>query len=159
MESGLEEGQPEIKEALKILWNSWMPSKVKIFGWRLLKERLAAKYQLIKRHIIEDNDMSLCVFGCGQREDSKHLFLNCQFLRMVWVIIMAWIGIEPVTGTDCCNHFLQVMESLKKCCSVRRAAGLWMDTCWCVWKERNDITFNNVVGDIDEIVHSVKMHT
>lgn len=128
----VEEGQLEIKEALKIMWNAWMPSKVKIFGWRLLKDRLATKDQLQKWIIIENPDLTLCVFGCGNFEDSRHLFLNCQIVRRVWEKLMAWLGLEEVTCISCCNHFMQVVELMRKWCSLRRAAIVWMATCWCI---------------------------
>ncbi|XP_058758618.1 uncharacterized protein LOC131631863 [Vicia villosa] len=122
-------------------------------------DRLATRDQLMKRNIIANIDMSLCVFGYGFAENSNHLFLNYAFLARVWKKIMEWLGIDVPLGTGFCDHFLQVMNALRKSCSLRRAAGIWMATCWCIWKQRNDIIFNNVVGDVDEIVHSVKMFT
>ncbi|XP_058756741.1 uncharacterized protein LOC131629955 [Vicia villosa] len=151
--------QPVVRDAIKVLWKGWMPSKVKIFGWRLLMDRLATREQLMKRNIITNTDLSLCVFGCDSAENSLHLFLNCAFLAGVWKKIMEWLGIDAPLRTDCCDHFLQVMNALRNYCSPRRVAGIWMATCWCIWKQRNDIIFNNVVGDVDEIVHNVKMFT
>ncbi|XP_058763359.1 uncharacterized protein LOC131636778 [Vicia villosa] len=154
-----EEGQPDVKVALNVLWQSWLSSKVKIFGWRLLKDRLATKQQLIKRGIIEPNDESLCVFGYGQLEDSIHLFLNCPFVRKVWEKILVWLGINVVTDTDCPGHFMQLMENMRSSCSIRRAAVFWMALCWSVWNQRNNIIFSSAVGDIEEIVHGVKMYS
>ncbi|XP_058748652.1 uncharacterized protein LOC131621635 [Vicia villosa] len=62
------------KEMLKVIWKSWMPSKVQVFGWRLMKERLATRDQLVKRGIIVTDEESLCVFGCLQLEDTNHVF-------------------------------------------------------------------------------------
>ncbi|XP_058764618.1 uncharacterized protein LOC131638082 [Vicia villosa] len=151
--------QLDVKEALKVLWQSWMPLKVKIFGWRLLKDRLATKEQLIRRGIIEPNDERLCVFGCGLLEDSKYLFLNCPIIRRVWRKILDWLGLHDITGADCIGHFMHMMEIMRSYCSLRRAVVFWMASCWSIWKQRNDIPFNNAVGDIEEIVHSIKMYS
>ncbi|XP_058764094.1 uncharacterized protein LOC131637520 [Vicia villosa] len=60
------EVQACVKDALKVLWHSWMPSKVKIFVWRLLQDKLATREQLVKRGILENDDRCFCVFGCSQ---------------------------------------------------------------------------------------------
>lgn len=137
--------------------NSWMPSKVKIFGWRLLKDKLATRVQLVKRCILGNSDKSLCAFSCMQVEDSHHLFLNCELLRGVCEKILAWIGIEPLVGSNCCNQFTDMVKIMRKHCSPRRAAVIWLGICRCIWKQRNIIIFYNGVGDTEEIVHNAKM--
>ncbi|XP_058727177.1 uncharacterized protein LOC131598612 [Vicia villosa] len=156
-ESLVDEDSCIIKEALHVVWNSWMPSKVKIFAWRLLKDRLATRVQLVKRNILEDNNTSHCAFGCLIQEDTNHLFLNCIIAKGVWLKICAWLGITQSGEHQCCNHFLQMVEILKRKCSTRRVGVVWAATCWSIWKHRNDKIFNNGVSDIDEIVHKVKM--
>ncbi|XP_058726751.1 uncharacterized protein LOC131598139 [Vicia villosa] len=144
-------------EAAQILWELRMPSKVKIFGWRLIQDRLATKSQLIKRGILEQNDAACCVFGCSQIEDIQHLFINCAVLRRLWGSIYDWLGIAYPVGSDCISNFLHMLNSLRFKCSRKRVGCIWMATCWLIWKQRNDIIFNNVVADMDEILHSVKM--
>ncbi|XP_058733164.1 uncharacterized protein LOC131604757 [Vicia villosa] len=148
---------PLCLEAINILWKLWMPSKVKIFGWRLFQDRLALKAQLIKRGIMVPKEVNFCVFGCSQMEDIQHLFLNCEFVISLWKSIYVWLDIEPLLATDCISHFLHLLDSLRRRCSRKRVGCIWMATCWRIWKQRNDIIFNNAVADLDEIVHSVKM--
>lgn len=62
--SNVMELQADVSDALKVLWQSWMPLKVKIFGWRLLQDRLATRDQLVKRGILENDNGRFCVFGC-----------------------------------------------------------------------------------------------
>ncbi|XP_058783739.1 uncharacterized protein LOC131658465 [Vicia villosa] len=148
-----------VKVALKVLWHSWMPSKVKIFGWRLLQDRLATREQLVKRGILENDERCFCVFGCSQEGDIRHLFLDCDVARRVWEKVANWLGLDQGYAGDCCSYLKQMVERMSKLCSVRRAAVIWMCTSWCIWKQRNDVIFENGVRDIDEIFHNVQMYS
>lgn len=48
-DSTVEVDAPNNKEALNVVWNSWMPSKVKSFAWRLINNRHATRSQLVNR--------------------------------------------------------------------------------------------------------------
>ncbi|XP_058777034.1 uncharacterized protein LOC131651385 [Vicia villosa] len=151
-----EKVDPSHKEALKHVWRSWLPSKVKIFGWRLLKDRLATRAQLVKRGILEYNAAGFCAFGCLQIEDTAHLFINCETSRRVWENIAIWLGIEPLGGDDCCSHFLVFLVRLRNKGSLRRIVGIWMGICWSIWQQRNTIIFMDGVRDCEEILYNAK---
>ena len=51
---------------------------VVLFAWRLFRDRLPTKDNLIRRGVIAFVD-SLCVGGCGSLETAPHLFLHCNF--------------------------------------------------------------------------------
>ncbi|XP_058775083.1 uncharacterized protein LOC131649336 [Vicia villosa] len=147
------------RQANKVIWKARMPSKVKIFSWRLLKDRLPTRLQLLKRDIIVDNEECLCVFGCPIKEDAKHLFLRCDKLRRVWEKIQSWLEITVTGGDDCRSNYMNWFEALHQKIPARRAGVFWAVVCWCIWKQRNDMVFNNAVEDVEEIVHNVKMHS
>ena len=67
-----------IEVSPKVLWHKDIPLKVVLFAWRLFRDRLPTKDNLIRRRIIGHGD-SLCVGGCGLMGTSPHLFLHCQF--------------------------------------------------------------------------------
>lgn len=63
-----------ILEPLELMWEAKVPSKIKVFTWRLLINRLSTRDQLIIRDIIQDNEENMCsVFG-EYSEDVFHLF-------------------------------------------------------------------------------------
>jgi hypothetical protein len=64
--------------AHNLIWHPQVPSKVSILAWRLLRDRLPTKINLLNRGIITDADTS-CVLGCGHNESVDHLFLHCHF--------------------------------------------------------------------------------
>ncbi|XP_058727077.1 uncharacterized protein LOC131598499 [Vicia villosa] len=147
------------KTVWSLVWRSWIPSKVKIFAWRLFKDRLATKEQLAKRGIIELNDNVGCGFGCNSLENSQHLFLFCQIAAGVWGAVYQWLGLHHQSQIVCYMDFLHMVGVLKRNCEKRRASVLWITVCWCIWTHRNNVIFNNGVIDIAEIVQSVKTHS
>ncbi|XP_058751883.1 uncharacterized protein LOC131624988 [Vicia villosa] len=153
------------RQTNKVIWKVRMPSKVKIFAWkvkifawRLLKDRLPTRLQLLRRDIIAGNEECLCVFGCPIKEDANHLFLRCVKLRRVWEKIQILLEIFVTDGDDCSSNYLNWFEALHKKIPARRAGVFWTVVCWCIWKQRNDMVFNNAVEDVEEIVHNIKMH-
>lgn len=55
-----------------------MPLKISLFAWHMMRDKLRTMDNLIKIHILFSNG-HLCVGGCGMLEDTKRLFLSCDF--------------------------------------------------------------------------------
>jgi hypothetical protein len=60
---------------LDLIWHKQAPLKVSIMAWRLLRNRLPTKENLVVRGIIS-HDNQLCVTGCGGIKTAHHLFLS-----------------------------------------------------------------------------------
>jgi len=58
------------------VWHKQVPLKVFICVWRLLRNRLPTKDNLVRREIISQ-EAHYCVSGCGKVESAQHLFLHC----------------------------------------------------------------------------------
>jgi hypothetical protein len=58
------------------IWHKQVSLKVSIFAWRLLRDRLPTKANLVTRGIIT-KEANFCVSGCGAVESAQHLFLSC----------------------------------------------------------------------------------
>jgi hypothetical protein len=79
----VEEVCPNTAGALKKLWENDLPSKVTIFSWRLLLDKLPTCETLQHRGIIT-NPLDLgCVFCLSPLEDASHIFLRCNFVQQV----------------------------------------------------------------------------
>ncbi|KAK2419896.1 hypothetical protein QL285_030707 [Trifolium repens] len=61
-----------------LIWHQQIPLKVSIFAWRLLRDRLPTKANLVARGIIS-LDAHSCVSSCSDIESAHHLFLTCSF--------------------------------------------------------------------------------
>lgn len=81
----------------KNLWNLDIPSKIKIFGWRVLQGAIPCKGILANRHIDNSSSCPACHDGC---EDIKHLLFTCTRGRDIWQRLGIWHKIERVLGTD-----------------------------------------------------------
>ncbi|GAU22937.1 hypothetical protein TSUD_326630 [Trifolium subterraneum] len=80
--------------ASDLIWHKHVPLKVSVLAWRLLRNRLPTKDNLVERHIIPLDDR-FCVNGCGQPETANHLFLLCLVFAPLWTMVWSWLGIAP----------------------------------------------------------------
>jgi hypothetical protein len=118
-----------------------VPLKVSVMTWRLLRNRLPTKYNLVRRHIIS-SDASLCVTGCGGVETAHHLFLSCPVFASLWSLVRSWIGISSADPLVLHDHFLQFTNSAggSRVCRLFIQL-LWLYCIWVVWHERNNRIF------------------
>jgi hypothetical protein len=146
-----------ILAALKKLWKIDVPSKVLVFGWRFILDRLPTRLALNHRGIIlNPNDMS-CAFCSLNTEDIGHLFFSCQYSIGIWNAISNWIGKVIPTGVDYCTHFLLFGDLVRlKKGSGRVSRLIWLATTWSIWKLRNDVIFNGVTPDASNLVNNIK---
>ena len=83
-----------------IIWKLKIPPRVAVFCWRLLKNRLPTKDNLLRRNItIQDQNCPLC--GNAQ-EDVGHLFFNCNLTKCLWCLV------PLVSDEQCCFMFVRV---------------------------------------------------
>jgi hypothetical protein len=87
-----EEDDVEVEWA-KEVWNPIIPAKMSILVWCLFHERLPTKDNL-RRRGIQLNSSTLCVGGCGSKENTNHLFFNSPMLSIVWKATVKWLGIS-----------------------------------------------------------------
>lgn len=78
----------EEKGVFANLWKSPAPSKVVVFTWRTLLNRIPRISNLVLRHAIGPKVSHLCPL-CGKVEESTtHLFLHCDLASLVWLKLM-----------------------------------------------------------------------
>ncbi|KAK2373612.1 hypothetical protein QL285_074640 [Trifolium repens] len=84
--------------------------KVSILAWRLLRDRLPTKANLVSRGILAP-DLHDCVTGCGGIETARHLFLSCSTFGSLWAQVRSWIGFSAVDAFSLSDHFVQFTYS------------------------------------------------
>jgi len=89
-----------------LIWHRNVPLKVSILAWRLLRNRLPTKTNLVARGMI-GTDAQLCVSGCGEVETAHHLFVSCPIFRELWSLVRAWIGVCGADLPYVPDHFHQ----------------------------------------------------
>ncbi|XP_024636253.1 uncharacterized protein [Medicago truncatula] len=139
------------------VWHKCVPSKVSVFAWRLLQDRVATRANLVRRRVLQAVD-NLCVGGCGYPETADHLFIQCTSFGQVWYLVCQWLGIPCVFQGSVKRHFLQFSQMA----GMTRPSHdfmkvIWLACVWAIWKERNNCVFNLLVTNPINIFERVKL--
>jgi hypothetical protein len=94
-----------------LVWHKQGPPKVSILAWRLLRDRLPTKTNLLRRGIIQPVTIR-CVAGCEFDESAPHLFLHCDIFGSLWQHIRTWIDVSGVEPYNIHDHFIQFTNSI-----------------------------------------------
>jgi len=142
-----------------LIWHAQVPLKVSILAWRLIRDRLSIKNNLLNRGIISVAD-TYCSAGCGQLESANRLFIHYDTFGLIWQHVRFWIGVAGVDHHSLRAHFVQFTNHL----GDRRAHRsflrlLWLMCVWIVWNERNNRVFNNSHTPNMELIYKVKFHS
>ncbi|GAU38905.1 hypothetical protein TSUD_119710 [Trifolium subterraneum] len=145
------------KRIFSFIWKSPAPSKVTVFIWQLLHNRIPTKDNLFLRGVIQQGTGCNCVW-CGEvLESATHLFLHCRVMIGVWYEIFKWLGVVLVMPPnlfyllDCVN----VVTSSKK--ARNGFLLIWNTAIWSIWRMRNNIIFNGITKEPWELVEEVKV--
>jgi hypothetical protein len=119
--------ESNLLDAIKKLWKTDIQSKVNVFGWRLLLNRLPTRAALNRRDIlVNSHNNLLCVFCFLNVDNTTHLIFSCQFNKGVWNGVFKWIRKNFPTGVELWNHFMlfdELLNSRKSCI---------LFSCWCL---------------------------
>jgi hypothetical protein len=145
--------------ASDLIWHKQVPLKVSVLAWRLLRNRLPTKDNLVTRNIIP-NDVRFCVNGCGELETANHLFLLCPVFAPLWTLTASWIGIAPACSELVHDHFTQFVASLGGSRARRSFLQLvWLCCISVMWRERNNRVFKATGATIQQLLDKVKLFT
>jgi len=132
--------------------------KVFIFVWRLIRDRLPTKANLVRRGMLHA-ELAECGASCGHDESTSHLFLHCDSFGPLWGHIRSWVGASGVKTNDICEHFFLFIHYTGY--SRMRKSFLqlvWLLCVWVVWNECNYIIFNNTQTTIEQLLDKIKFH-
>jgi len=153
------EAEPPEVTTGDLIWHKQVLLKASIFAWRLLRDRLPTKNNLLRRGVV-DAEAVMCVTGCGLEESAPHLFIHCPIFGTLWQHIRSWIGMSGVDPLTIDDHFTQFIHSSGHSKARRFFLQLiWLLCVWLVWNERNNILYNNIQANIDQLVEKVKFNS
>ncbi|GKU89268.1 hypothetical protein SLEP1_g3431 [Rubroshorea leprosula] len=84
----------------RVLWGKYVPSKLSIFGWRLLLNRLATKDNLCRRGVVVPGGNVCCEFCHEGVEHLQHIFCECKAVWLVWRKVLGWWGVQSPLPKD-----------------------------------------------------------
>jgi len=95
----------EEKQVFKNMWKSAAPSKVVVFGWRMLLNRIPTRDNLELRNVLSSEGSSLCVMCNLKVESALHLFVHCDVACSVWLKLMSWLNCWFLTPPNFFVHW------------------------------------------------------
>ena len=146
-ESVLGEGQDG---GYKELWKLRVPSKVAIFAWRLLKDRLPTRGNLKKKRV--ELQEYLCPFCRSAEESASHLFFQCSKIIPLWWEAASWVNLAGVFPHQPRHHFIQHFYGVYDGVHAHRWQSWWLALTYTIWKHRNSIIFSNAVFNAHNIM-------
>jgi len=141
------------------IWHNNILSKVSLFVWRLLRNRLSTKDNLVRWRVLHQDDVA-CVSGCRNSETATDLFLGCPIFSSLWSHVWHWLGISSVFSSELRQHYVQVtkMAGLPRFTHSFFTI-IWFASIWVIWKERNHRVFQNMVSNSSTTIEKVKLNS
>jgi hypothetical protein len=122
------------------VWRSYAPSKVKFFGWLMVRSRIQCRANLLRKGIIHLAD-SGCPICPASTETAGHIFFGCPFAQNFW----SAIGVAPDPALDASAAGTCVLPAAAR---PRTASTLCLLCVWHLWKYRNDVVFNGLTPSL-----------
>lgn len=111
------------------LWKSKFTSKVKVFGWLMLMDRLNTKFLLDHKHCAPPNCDLYCMLRQQQcTETMLHLFFLCPFSTVCWNSL----GISWDTNLNLDNMLVAAKANYSGYCFFEK----FLLAAWNIWKQR-----------------------
>lgn len=137
----------------KVLWKLKVPTKVRIFFWLLLWDRLMTREILLIRGCSIANACVLC--NGGTLETRDHLFKGCTYSNSFWTRLLAQFNLPRPMEESVELAWFDNQESLDAQARVRWDL-VWVAGTWALWKERNRWIFNETAKTVPVINNAVE---
>lgn len=89
------------------LWSATVPSKVTVFSWKVVLDRVQTRLQFRKRKLLRHFDDISCPFCKQHVETANHLLFLCQVSHYVWMRGCNWLELDIVLPNEVIAHFWQ----------------------------------------------------
>ena len=142
-------GQSEplmLKPLWKGIWNLNVPSKVKNLVWRVVKNSLPTKWNLVKRKVLTED---CCNHYKIQHEDTLHALYLWPKLDKIWLLVQAW-NQRSLWKT---MNFVDFMGCILM---ENRDPNLFAMVVWAVWKRRNDMRVGKRGQNLPNLVQQAR---
>lgn len=150
-------GRQGVEVVFKYLWKCPAPSKVVVFSWTLLLDRIPTRVNLARRGCLGQDASTSCVFFNEGDETANHLFLHCNVVSRVWLKVLCWLQLIMVTPPNLFLHLNCWTNAAYSRKSRRGFLLIWHAVIWVIWKERNDRIFNDRAKGVGELFDNVQV--
>lgn len=119
------------------IWGMQVPSKLKVFTWRLAQHSLPMNDILHHRNMAQSHECAIC----GAADNWRHSMLDCTMLRSVWAL----------ASTDLAEHMCMNMDDSAKGWLFAMHESLpqqefttMIVTLWAIWHARRKLIHEGV---------------
>ncbi|XP_058727218.1 uncharacterized protein LOC131598654 [Vicia villosa] len=146
----------EFDDALILNWDTDVPFKIKIFGWRCLINRLPTRYLLEIRGMVSPNPRK-CVSCDLDCETLDHLMINCCVARLIWREVAEWVDLSCGNSAGMKDSFMDWFTLCKgNKMKKRKESVFWAATCWSIWLLHNGIIFRGDEWNVYDTIWRIK---
>ena len=118
------------------IWQTKIPTRIKVFLWYLKRDVILTKDNLARRNWTGDTK---CTF-CHYPETIYHLFFECFHAKFLWRTVHLLFGIAPPLGIDdLFDNWSKTGGNTRNSLLLTAATAL----CWTIWITRNEMVFDN----------------
>lgn len=141
----------------RALWKLKVPTKVKIFVWLLLQNKLMTQEVLITRGCNVDQGCVLCDNGAIETRD--HMMQGCNYASRFWIDILAHFNLGRPHGDTIhkvwWNHRITLGLLSRVQWDMTWAAGTWT-----IWQERNRRIFTGATKMVPILINdaAIEIH-
>ena len=112
------------RRIFQTIWKLKIPPRVGVFSWRLIKDRLPTRANLLRRNVpIQDTMCPLCGI---EQEEAGHLFFNCKMTMGLWWESMRWTQVIGALPANPASHFIQFCDGFGAGRNHSRWCGCWI---------------------------------
>lgn len=145
--------------ALKQVWMTKVPSKIKFFVWKVLLGRIPTREQLAKRGMIHNSHEKIYACCFKGNESLSHLFFGYRVSKKVWEEVFIWLDMEDVDFDEYIQNYFGFHVARRRKMKRSKTNLIWMAIVWSLWLMSNAIMFNYVITSIDDVISNLKYKT
>ncbi|KAA3468559.1 reverse transcriptase [Gossypium australe] len=134
------------RDFYKKIWQVDVPTKVKIFIWKLSWNYIASKVNLHTRRL---GNSRLCPRCSGGEESLNHLFRECPVSAEIWRLLSA---VDLLGNTNV--EFREWLTTVLVSCSLERCRLICI-ALWSIWGDRNSRIHDKSSRSSQEIVRFI----
>ena len=131
------------------LWSIKVPSKIEIFAWRLIRDRLPTRQNLQQRQV--QVAKTSCPFCRDSEENACHLFFHCSKIQPIWWEAMSWLNLKGAVPLTPKQNFTQHIGLQADGVRSNRWQCWWLVLTWSIWKLRNSIVLSNATFNANKL--------
>jgi hypothetical protein len=134
----------------KNIWSLKLPSKVKIFTWRLCHNSLPTRMNIKRKRVELD---TVCPMCNRADEDGGHLFLKCKKVKPLWRCLL----LEDIRLLlQSAPNPMVMMDML--CALPKDKQTLTIILMWDWWSTRNKLNAEDQERSLEEVCHIIQKH-